>query len=101
MGAIHSVKQMSQVVDNTSEHRLEIEEDGAIAFLTYRMRGEVVEYVHAETPPVLRGRGLAAELTKFALDSDKTAGRRVIPSCPFVKMYIKRHPEFASLVHTG
>jgi uncharacterized protein len=86
------------VVDNTAAHRFEIHANGAIAFLTYRMKGEAIEYLHSETPPELRGHGLAGEIAKFALDRDKAIGRKVIPSCPFVKTYIDRHPEYAPLV---
>ena len=89
------------VVDNSAAQRLEIADGGAIAFLTYRMKDGAVEYVHSETPPELRGRGLAGALAKFALERDKAAGRKVIPTCPFVKTYIDRHPEYASLVAAG
>jgi predicted GNAT family acetyltransferase len=92
---------MPTVVDNTAAQRLEIAEGGAIAFLTYRMKDGAVEYVHSETPPELRGRGLAGALAKFALERDKAAGRKVIPTCPFVKTYIDRHPEYAALVAAG
>jgi predicted GNAT family acetyltransferase len=89
------------VIDNTTAHQLEIADGGAIAFLTYRMRDGAVEYLHSETPPELRGRGLAGALAKFGLERDKAAGRKVIPTCPFVKTYIERHPEYASLVAAG
>jgi predicted GNAT family acetyltransferase len=92
---------MPTVVDNTAAQRLEIADGGAIAFLTYRMKDGAVEYLHSETPPELRGRGLAGALAKFALERDKAAGRKVIPTCPFVKTYIDRHPEYASLVVAG
>jgi predicted GNAT family acetyltransferase len=92
---------MPTVVDNTATQRLEIADGGAIAFLTYRMKGGAVEYLHSETPPELRGRGLAGARAKFALERDKAAGRKVIPTCPFVKTYIDRHPEYASLVAAG
>lgn len=92
---------MPDVVDNTAAHRLEITDGGAVAYLTYRERGDAIEYVHSETPAGLQGRGYASALAKFALDRDLAAGRHVIPSCPFVRTYIKRHPEYASLVREG
>jgi len=89
---------MHSITDNTLEHRLEIREDGHLAYLDYRMRGDAVEYLHTETPEELKGRGLASELAKFALDRDLASGRKVIATCPFVKTYIKRHPEYGPLV---
>lgn len=89
---------MPDVIDNTTAHRFELVDSGATAFLTYRMKGEAIEYLHAETPPELQGHGVAGAIVKFALERDKAAGRKVIPTCPFVKTYIERHPEYASLV---
>ena len=86
------------VVDNTAAHRLEINDGGHISFLTYRMKGDAIEYQHSETPPELQHHGYASALAKFALDREKASGRKVIPSCPFVRAYIKRHPEYASVV---
>jgi predicted GNAT family acetyltransferase len=94
------VDSAQEVIDNTTAHRLEIHEGGAIAFLAYRTHGDVIEYLHSETPPELRGRGYAGALAKFGLERDKAAGHKVIPTCPFVKTYIERHPEYAALVVT-
>ena len=92
---------MPEIVDNTTAHRLEISDGGSVAFLAYRAKGDATEYVHSETPAELQGRGYASALAKFALDRDLAAGRRVIPTCPFLRTYIKRHPEYASLVQPG
>jgi predicted GNAT family acetyltransferase len=92
------VDSAQEVIDNTAAHRFEIHDGGAVAFLDYRMHSDAIEYLHSETPPELRGRGYAGALAKFALDRDKAAGRKVIPTCPFVKTYIERHPEYAPLI---
>ena len=92
---------MPDIVDNTAAHRLEINDGGHVAFLTYRMKGDAIEYVHSETPPELRDHGYASALAKFALDREKASGRKVIASCPFVRAYAKRHPEYASVVISG
>jgi uncharacterized protein len=92
---------MPDIVDNTNARRLEITDGGAVAFLTYRMKGDAIEYLHSETPPELRGRGYASAIARFALERDRALGRKVIPTCPFVKTYIERHPEYATLVITG
>ena len=89
---------MPAVFDNAAAQRLEIEDSGHIAFLTYRMKGDAIEYLHSETPPELQGHGYATALAKFALDRENASGRKVIPTCPFVRAYIKRHPEYASVV---
>jgi uncharacterized protein len=92
---------MYDVIDNTTAHRLEINDGGHVAFLTYRMKGDAIEYLHSETPPELQGRGYASALAKFALDRERASGRKVIPSCPFVRAYIQRHPEYESVILKG
>ena len=57
--------------------------------------------MHSESPAELQGKGYASAIAKFALDRDLAAGRKVIPTCPFIKTYIERHPEDASLVSPG
>jgi len=41
----------------------------------------------------LRGRGVAAELTRHALDYAHGAGYTVIPSCSYVEWYIERQSD--------
>jgi predicted GNAT family acetyltransferase len=89
---------LPDVIDNPSANRFEIHDGDAIAFLSYRMKGDAIEYLHSETPPALQGKGYASAIAKFALEHDKAIGRKVIPTCPFVKTYIQRHPDYASLV---
>jgi len=86
------------VTNNTSAHRYEIELEGHIALLEYIVRGNVIAFNHTETPEELRGRGLAAILTKHALDAARAAGQKVIPQCSYVDSYINKHPEYADLV---
>ncbi len=81
------------VRDNADAHRYEIADGGQTAFLEYRRRPGVVVLVHTEVPPALRGRGLGAKLARFALNTARTTGLRVVVRCPFVKTYLERHPE--------
>ena len=50
---------MPDVIDNTAANRYEIHEGDAVAFLSYRMKGDAIEYLHSETPPALQGKGYA------------------------------------------
>jgi uncharacterized protein len=86
-----------QVKDDVEAHRYEIDVDGQIATLAYQRRDSAIALIHTEVPVALRGRGLADGLAGFALDRARAAGLRVIPVCPFVKAYLKRHPDYQSL----
>ena len=52
-----------------------------------------IEYKHTKVPGALGGRGIAGSLVKTILD-DAAKGLRVKPTCPYVKAYIDKHPEY-------
>jgi predicted GNAT family acetyltransferase len=81
------------VRDNPDASRFELEVDGQVAFLQYERRPGAIVLAHTEVPPPFRGRGLASELAKAAIEAARTQGLRVIAQCPFVKAYLRKHPE--------
>jgi predicted GNAT family acetyltransferase len=87
----------SAVHDNKTGHRFELEVDGSMAFANYRLAGDRVVITHTETPPALRGRGIASRLVKGALDLIRADGRKVVAGCSFVVDYLEQHPEYADL----
>jgi uncharacterized protein len=87
------------IVNNTAAGQFEIQLDGELAFLTYVLRpGRHMQIDHTEVPDAMQGKGVAGQLAKTALEYAKANNLRVIPLCPFVRTYLKRHPEYASLV---
>jgi predicted GNAT family acetyltransferase len=89
---------MSNVTDNAERQRFELDIDGHISFIEYRQHGQVITMTHAEVPPALNGRGIGSELAKGALDMVRSRQQTVLPLCPFITTYIKRHPEFKPLL---
>jgi uncharacterized protein len=89
---------MSNVRDNTQLNRFELDTEGHISFVEYRRHGKVVTMTHAEVPPALNGRGIGSELAKGALDLVRQQQETVVPQCPFINSYIKRHAVFQDLL---
>ncbi len=89
---------MSAVTDNTERQRFELDVDGHTSFINYRRHGNVITMTHAEVPPALNGRGIGSALAKGALDIVRTRQQTVLPLCPFISTYIKRHPEYQPLL---
>ncbi|MFC7844375.1 GNAT family N-acetyltransferase [Streptomyces sp. NPDC001046] len=78
--------------------RYEIHVDGRRAGLTaYRDRGEQRVFFHTEIDDAFAGRGLASELVGRALADVRASGKRIVPVCPYVAKYLKKHEEFADL----
>jgi uncharacterized protein len=87
------------VRDNPTKSRFEVHVGDSVAFLTYRdLASGARVFLHTEVPPPVEGHGIGTRLVKGALDDARSAGRRVVPKCPFVADFIARHPEYQPLV---
>ena len=89
---------MAAVRDNKARSRFELDVAGQTAFANYRLTPEAIIITHTETPRSLRGRGIASELVKGALDMIRADGQKVVGACGFVADYLSRHPEYADIV---
>lgn len=67
-------------------------------FSEYRLSPGRIVFFHTLIEPELEGRGIGSRLVRFELDDVRARGLRVTPRCPFVRAFIKRHPEYADLV---
>ena len=85
---------------DAASHRFTLSSGGAEAVLDYREHGAgTLEYYHTFVPRPMRGRGVASRLVAYALRYALEHRLAVIPTCPFVAAFIRRHPEYAALAH--
>ncbi len=64
----------------------------------YHLKNNVIIFTHTEVPGVMEGKGVAGTLIETALDAARAEDYQVVPLCPFVATYIRRHPEYRDLV---
>ena len=89
----------NNITHNADEKRYEIEVDGILAGFTQAIEdGDVVTFPHTEIFDQFEGQGLASELVTGALDDVRVRGKKVIATCPYVKRFIDRHPDYADLL---
>ena len=81
------------VIDNPEAGRFEVTVDGQTAVLYYERRPHALVLVHTEVPPPLRGRHLADRLAKAGIDRGHAEGLAIVAVCPFVKAYLRKHPD--------
>lgn len=73
--------------------------DGAPAgFATYRRTETTLALRHTEVDAAFDGQGVGSALARTALDSIRTAGLDLLPFCPFIAGYLRKHPEYLDLV---
>lgn len=89
---------MAEVRDNPAAKRFELELDGHRAWSDYERQGAVVDIRHTLVPLEARGKGMASILIKGSLDLIRSRGEQVIPTCPFVHAYMRKHPETQDLL---
>ena len=96
---------LGAVADNGARRRFELQLPGGIAFIDYYYRdgaaaalAAVRVLTHAEVPAALRGGGIGAQLVAGALELVRARGEKVVPSCPYVASFIRRHPHYADLI---
>lgn len=85
------------VTHNEQASRYEIAVDGFVAVAEYELQDGRQIFTHTLVPPQLRGRGLAEALVRRALDDARAAGRKVVPACSYVDVFIQRHPDYQAL----
>ena len=83
----------TEAQDNPAASRFELTVDGLTAFLVYERHPDTLVLVHTEVPDGLRGHHLGEQLVVAALDAARQEGRRVVAVCPFVRAYLRRHPD--------
>lgn len=87
------------LVVNEAAHRFELTIDGQLAVIVFRKHDEVITLEHTEVEPALEGKGAATAIIEKTLDYIEQRGFRLVPLCPFVVAYLKRHPEWKRILH--
>ncbi|HEX7129517.1 MAG TPA: GNAT family N-acetyltransferase [Rhodanobacteraceae bacterium] len=87
-----------QVRHDSARHEFSVEVEGYIGSLDYDLRGNTMTITHTLVPEAIGGRGIAAELTRSALESARAEGWKVVPMCSYAAAYMRRHPEYADLL---
>ena len=86
------------LTDNEAREQFEMVTDGILSRIEYKIMGNKIFLTHTEVPHELEGKGVGSKIVKAALEEVESRGLKLIPLCPFVASYIKRHPEWERLL---
>lgn len=87
-----------EIRNNQDARRFETKVGDYFALIDYIPAGKNIVFTHTEVPKIFEGQGVASKMAKTALEYAKENNLQVIPLCPFVAGYIRKHPEYQSLV---
>jgi uncharacterized protein len=83
---------------NEASHRLELWIGDTMAFIDYKILQDKLFLIHTEVPPALEGKGVGTAIVQKALQYAKDNHYLVVPICPFVQVYLKRHSQWNDIV---
>ncbi|MDN6194774.1 MAG: N-acetyltransferase [Alkalibacterium sp.] len=69
------------------------ENDKLVAEITYLPKDETVDVNHTFVDQSLRGQGVAEQLVDRVVAEMEKKGKKIVPSCPYVKALFERKPE--------
>lgn len=83
--------------DTTNEYEIWIG-DVRAGICGYKLRPGQVLFTHTEIDPAFGGRGLGGVLAEASLEDVVSRGLTIVPHCPFVQSYLRKHPSFEDYV---
>lgn len=86
------------LVKNEAIHHFELTVEGHTAFIYYKESGSKIWLIHTEAPAELEGKGVATALIEKTLAYIEENKYSLVPLCPLVVAYLKRHPEWKRIV---
>jgi predicted GNAT family acetyltransferase len=87
---------MTAVKHDPAAHRFSTEVDGQLALLDYTLVDDVMTITHTRVPAAIRGRGIAAELMRAALQAARESPWKVVPACSYAAAYLRKYGGDAS-----
>ena len=83
-----------EMVDNKEKQQFEMRVGDGLALIEYKQSPTAIFLVHTEVTSQLEGKGAATAIIEKALDYIDRNHLKLVPLCPLVAAYIKRHPEW-------
>ena len=86
-----------ELIDNTEAKQFEFHIGDHIPRIEYIRAKSKIFLTHTEVPKELEGKGIGSAIIKSALEQVEKEDLVLVPLCPFVAGYIKKHPEWKKI----
>jgi predicted GNAT family acetyltransferase len=79
-------------------HRFYAEVEGGEAELRYeRIDPRTLDLTSTLVPPAARGAGIAGQVVRHAFDWARQHDVKLVATCPYVRSWLERHPQYRAL----
>lgn len=80
-------------------HRYEMYVGDTLAgHVEFHLRPGRIVFIHTIIDPAFEGQGLGSRLARHVLDDAVARGERIVPRCPFIAAYLRRHHGYEASV---
>jgi predicted GNAT family acetyltransferase len=86
------------VVHNIVAQRFELRVGDVLCVIDYRRSSGKLVIYHTEVPPPYEGQGLAACMTRAALEFARSENLQVEPRCAYTAAFMQKNPEYSDLL---
>lgn len=87
-----------EIINDSEEEKFKTSIDGYEATLEYSINKDKISMYKVFTPVELRGKGIAARLTEFALEYARENNLKVYPSCSYIISYLNKTDKYNDLL---
>lgn len=89
------------LINNELSRQFELVIDQVKAKIEYDLQKDRIFLLHTEVPQALAGRGVGNAIVEKALQYIDANNLKLVPLCPFVAAFLKKHPEWKRLLAPG
>jgi len=89
------------LIDNIEQNQYEFRIETFVPRIEYIKAKNNIYLTHTEVPRELENKGIGSSMVRQVFSVIEQEDLTLIPLCPFVAMYIKRHPKWKKLVMKG
>lgn len=84
------------IIHDKKKHTVSVQIEGHTACAEYALDARRIDILHVEVAKPLRGGEVASDLVQFLCDFARTEKLQITATCPYAKIWLKRHPEYAT-----
>jgi predicted GNAT family acetyltransferase len=87
-----------RITDNPDESRYEARiGEELVGYLAYDLQAGQIALLHTQVDRSTKGQGIGSRLVAEALEDIRARGLSTRVVCPFVRSFLRRHPEYSDV----
>jgi predicted GNAT family acetyltransferase len=77
------------------------DDDRVMGFSQYVVRDGAYVFFHTEVDSAFEGQGIGGRIAAGVMEFVRDSGKKILPQCPFIRGYMRKHPDTQDLLAKG